>query len=126
MDIDDGSVDAIACERFGSHQGLVDHEAGREDRNIFTLAQDVGLANLKRLDHVALENGGGEARKAHVDRAVDLGNRHGGGLGFVGIRGEMCIRDRYRTTVEAILAANELKEEPTAVSGKLLLIPRRR
>lgn len=36
------------------------------------------------------------------------------------------IAKRYRTTVEAILAANELKEEPTAVSGKLLLIPRRR
>ncbi len=32
----------------------------------------------------------------------------------------------YRTTVEAILAANELKEESTAVIGKLLLIPRRR
>lgn len=32
----------------------------------------------------------------------------------------------YRTTVEAILAANELKEESAAVIGKLLLIPRRR
>ena len=36
------------------------------------------------------------------------------------------IAKRYRTTVEAILAANELKEESAAVSGKLLLIPRRR
>ena len=36
------------------------------------------------------------------------------------------IAKRYRTTVEAILAANELKEESTTVSGKLLLIPRRR
>ena len=32
----------------------------------------------------------------------------------------------YRTTVEAILAANGLKEESAAVIGKLLLIPRRR
>ena len=32
----------------------------------------------------------------------------------------------YRTTVEAILAANELKEESAAMIGKLLLIPRRR
>ena len=87
VDIDDGSVDAIACERLGGHQGLVDHEAGREDRNIFALAQDVGLADLKGLDHVALENGGGKARKAHIDRAVHLGDRHGGGLGLVGVRG---------------------------------------
>ena len=36
------------------------------------------------------------------------------------------IAKRYRTTVEAILAANELKEESATVSGKLLLIPRRR
>ena len=36
------------------------------------------------------------------------------------------IAKRYRTTVEAILAANELKEESAAVIGKLLLIPRRR
>ena len=36
------------------------------------------------------------------------------------------IAKQYRTTVEAILAANELKEEAAAAAGKLLLIPRRR
>lgn len=36
------------------------------------------------------------------------------------------IAKRYRTTVDAILAANELKEESAAMIGKLLLIPRSR
>ena len=109
MDIDDGSVDAIACERLGGHQGLVDHEAGREDRNIFTLAQDVCFANLKGLDHVALKNGRGEARKAHVDGAFEISDRHGGGLCFVGVRGA---DDRHagdgaheRDVLDALVAA---------------------
>lgn len=41
-------------------------------------------------------------------------------------RAAVDIAKLYRTTVEAILAANELKEESAAVIGKLLLIPRRR
>ena len=119
VDIDDGSVGALARERFGSHQRLVDHEAGREDRNIFTLAQNVCLADLKGLDHVALENGGGETSKAHVDRAVHLGDRHGGGLGFVGVRGA---DDRHagngahkREILDALVAAAVLADADTRV-----------
>ena len=87
VDVDDGGVDAIACERFGSHQGLVDHQTRCEDRDVLALAKNVGLADLKGLDHVALKNGRGEARKAHVDGAFEISNRHGGGLGLVGVRG---------------------------------------
>lgn len=36
------------------------------------------------------------------------------------------IAKQYRTTVDAILAANELAEEAAAAAGRLLLIPRRR
>ncbi len=36
------------------------------------------------------------------------------------------IAKQYRTTVDTILAANELAEESAALAGKLLLIPRRR
>ena len=36
------------------------------------------------------------------------------------------IAKQYRTTVDAILTANELNEEAAAAVGKLLLIPRRR
>ena len=114
VDVDDGGGDALACERFRSHQGLVDHEAGREDRDILALAQDIGLADLKRLDHVALENGGGEACKAHIDRAVHLGDRHGGGLCFVGVRGA---DDRHagdgaheREILDALVAAAVLAD----------------
>ena len=121
VDIDDGSVDAIACERLGGHQGLVDHEAGREDRNIFTLAQDVCFANLKGLDHVALKNGRGEARKAHVDGAFEIGDCHGGGLGFVGVRGA---DDRHagdgaheREILDALVAAAVLADADARVRG---------
>ena len=87
VDVDDGSVDAFLGELLRGGEGFADHETGREDRNILALAQDVGLADFKGLDHVALENGGGEARKAHVDGAFEISNRHGGGLCFVGVRG---------------------------------------
>ena len=87
MDVDDGGVDAIACERFRSHQGFIDHQTRCEDRDVLALAKNVCFANLKRFDHVALENGGGEAREAHVDGAFKIGDRHGGGLGLVGVRG---------------------------------------
>ena len=121
VDVDDGSVDAFLGEHFCSHQGLIDHEAGREDRNIFTLAQDVCLADLKGLDHVALKNGRGEARKAHVDRAVHLGDRHGGGLCFVGVRGA---DDRHagdgaheREILDALVAAAVFADTDARVGG---------
>ena len=87
VDVDDGGVDAFLGELLRGGEGFADHQAGREDRDILALAQDIGLADLKGLDHVALEHGGGKARKAHIDRAVHLGDRHGGGLGLVGVRG---------------------------------------
>ena len=121
VDVDDGGVDALAREHFGSHQGFVDHKTGREDRNILTLTQDVGLADDKGLDHVALENGGGEARKAHIDRAVHLGDRHGGGLGLVGVRGA---DDRHagdgaheREILDALVAAAVLADADARVGG---------
>ena len=114
VDVDDGGVDAIACERFRSHQGFIDHQTRCEDRDVLALAKNVCFANLKRFDHVALENGGGEAREAHVDGAFKIGDRHGGGLGLVGVRGA---DDRHagdgaheREILDALVAAAVLAD----------------
>ena len=121
VDVDDGSVDAFLGEHFCSHQGLIDHQTRCEDRNILALAQDVCLADLKGLDHVTLENGRGETSKAHIDRAVHLGNRHGGGLCFVGVRGA---DDRHagdgaheREILDALVAAAVLADADARMGG---------
>ena len=114
VDVDDGGVDALACERFRRHQGFIDHQTRCEDRDVLALAKNVGLADLKGLDHVALENGGGKARKAHVDGAFEISDRHGGGLGLVGVRGA---DDRHagdgaheREILDALVAAAVLAD----------------
>ena len=121
MDIDDGGVNAVLGERFRRHEGFIDHQARCEDRDILAFAQDIGLAENKGLDHVALKNRRGETGEAHIHGAVEIGDRHGRGLGLVRVGGA---EDRHarndaheRKVLDALMAAAVLADAHAGVGG---------
>ena len=86
MHVDDRCIHALISQQLGSFQSLSYHQAAGKNSHILTLAEHVGLADLKGI--VLLEHRGGQAGGAHIGRPLELRQGEGGLAGLIGIGGD--------------------------------------